>query len=80
MQDNKVTSTQGMDPEVWLILGASWVTENAILYIAFVLKNIFKKVRKHRQRHVDSISPQVNTEKAHITSGPAQVSRGNTVF
>lgn len=27
-----------MDPEVWLILGVSWVTENAIHYIAFALK------------------------------------------
>lgn len=31
----KVTNAQDMGPELWFIHGTSWVTENAICYIAF---------------------------------------------
>lgn len=35
MQGRKVTNAQDMGPELWLIHGASWVTENAICYFTF---------------------------------------------
>lgn len=35
MQGRKVTNAQDMGPELRLIHGASWVTENAICYFTF---------------------------------------------
>lgn len=78
MQDKKVTNAQDMGPELWLIHGASWVTEQAICYIVSYIKK-YKKVKKHHQRHIHSIGPQANTEKVCVTSWSCPGVGGSTL-
>lgn len=61
-EKNKVTNAQDMGPEVLGPLGSQKMP--FVTLLLYIYKKKYKKVRKHHQRHIHSINPQVNTEKA----------------